>query len=108
MQGLHGVRVRHLRQHLGREPLHRARNFTRVKRPSSQSYLTHLGRGQRVPHLGHEVQTVLGLLHQGTLRRCQNREQKQGEGRPAGRAKRNIHGAKVDLFSVVHAIPQTW
>ena len=36
MQGLHGVRIRHFRQHLGREPLHRARDFAWVKGPSSQ------------------------------------------------------------------------
>ena len=65
MERANGVGVRHLPQRLGRQPLHGPGNFTRVGRSARQRDSPHLSFGKGVPHLGHDVQAVLGhrLLH---------------------------------------------
>jgi len=86
VQRLHRVGVGHLAEHLGRQALHRPRNFAGVPRPCCQPHAAHLRFRERMPELGHHIQAVLWrpkivVLGEGHLgHQSQDRKGKKSQG----------------------------
>ena len=80
VQRLHRVGVGHLAEHLGRQALHRPRNFAGVPRPCCQPHAAHLRCRERMPELGHHIQAVFNTQMRSVLTKGNKPRQRHGQG----------------------------